>query len=131
MKKFSNKKKVLLFSCILTTVTIIIIIFLLNPLWQPAPLIRANMLNLTPKDTSMEEVIRVIKENWEWEGYIADVGYLRQDVTPRVRIGEKSIKVFQGKYPFVIFYTYVTVYYGFDENDKLIDIWVWKDTPVL
>ena len=44
-------------------------------------------------------------------------------------IGEKSISVLIGEYR-TIFTTSVTVFWGFDENSKLIDIYVWKVNDV-
>jgi len=55
---------------------------------------------------------------------------LNQSLNPEEVIGEKSIRVSVGSYGF-IFKTNVTVFFGFDEDSKLIDIWIWKTTDSL
>ena len=45
-------------------------------------------------------------------------------------VGEKSIRSYIGEYRFV-FITSVTVLWGFDKNEKLIDIMVWKEVDSL
>ena len=108
----------------------------LNPLRRSEEKIREKMLELTPIGTSMEDVVKVVEGNNKWEiAWISyDRGYIIQEPgKPRTTIGEKSIRVFIGEYPFGegIFTTAVTVFWGFDENIKLIDVWVWKTTDSL
>jgi len=42
-----------------------------------------------------------------------------------------SIRAEVGSYWGVPFQTYVTIFWGFDSDGKLIDIWVWKTRDVL
>ncbi len=125
---------------LLVIVLIVTIITLLNPLRKSQEHIRNDILRLTPIGTSMEDVIKIVKSKREWEiDYIShDHGY-RRPGTPEhsdialgreTIVGEKSIRVFVGEYR-NIFITSVSVFWGFDKNSKLIEIYVWKDTDGL
>ncbi len=130
------RKKIMTYGLAVLAVTILVtvVIALLNPLRKSREQITENILKLTPIGTSMEDVIHVIESNkkWEWSGHINPNGFLKQPPPPepRTTVGSRSIKVFAGDYR-NIFVTSVTVFWGFDENSKLIDVWVWKDTDGL
>ena len=119
---------------------VIAVIFALNPLRWPQEFIRERILKLTPIGTNMEDVIKTIegKEKWETRYINYEHGYMRPgrpesaDIAlgRETIVGEKSIRVFIGEYR-NIFITSVTVFWGFDENSKLIEIYVWKDTDSL
>ena len=124
------KKKILvggliaLAAIVLVNVTIVAI----NPLRMPAALIKKNMLKLAPIGTSTEDVIEVIRSNKEWKGTTVNDGrdangFLSKDC-------KKSMSTHIGKYPSVS-QVYVDVLWGFDENSKLIDIYVWKDSDII
>ena len=117
---------------LLVIILVTVIMVLSNPLRKSQEQIRENILTLTPIGTSMEDVIKVIEINKKWEvRYISyEQGYLYQGAGERKTIGEKSIRVFMGDYG-NIFVTSVTVFWGFHEDSKLIDIWVWKDKDSL
>ena len=111
-----------------------IIIEVSNPLRRSAEEITEDILELTPIGTSMENVVGVIESNkkWEWNGYIAPVGFLKQPPPPEecTYVGTQSIRAFIGEYSDG-FATTVTVFWGFDEDSKLIDVWVWKEKDSL
>jgi len=144
MKK---RKKIFLIFLIITLILILLLIVMLifNPMYNPFdPLrrserkIKEEVLELTPIGSSMEEVIRVIENNERWNvSYINhDLGFARpgppdpEDVAQGSNVtivGEKSIEVILGTYSgFTTFKTYVSTYWGFDENENLIDIYVYK-----
>jgi hypothetical protein len=97
------------------------------------------MLKLTPIGMSMEDVVSVIEGNEKWKiQYEFDRGYFFMHGRPSRRapksgdpvIGVKSMEVHIGEYR-TLFITDVSVFYGFDENLKLIDIAVLKETDSL
>ena len=126
---------------ILIPILIMITLWLISPSMQPTWLIRQNMLNVTPKGTGIEEVIKVVESNekWRWNGYISNGGLAIIGGRPNVRdssastthkvIGEKTIMVSQTRNMSLV--PYVDIYYAFDENDKLIEIMVDKEYPFM
>jgi len=104
-----------------------IVFDLSNPLRQPVEQIRADILDITPLGTSIEEVSRIIENNetWGWGGHIAPVGFRTGSRSDDPRVGVKSIRVNLGGYT-NIFSTGVVAWWGFDEDDTLIDIRVEK-----
>ncbi|MCO7122563.1 hypothetical protein NIA71_11480 [Ihubacter massiliensis] len=115
-----------------------IIMDILNPLRSSNEEIRENMLALTPIDTSMADVEKTIKEHsWELVWINDEFGYgMGKDGYPSGyyddfydEIGKKSICIYMGDYGILfIRYKTVIVYYGFDEESKLVDISVHKET---
>jgi len=99
-----------------------------NPLRQPIEQIRVDLLEITPLGSSIEEVRRVIQNNeeWRWSGHIATVGFPTGPRSDDPHIGVRSIRVGLGGYA-NIFSTGVVAWWGFDENDNLIDIRVQKN----
>ena len=131
MKK---RNKILLISILSTIILTILIIVLLNPVIWPPWLIRANMLRHTQAGTNMDDVIEFVEgnEKWEIKRISYKIGYSKK-VEGKIieEVGEKSIRVFHGKHNLFLFTTFVTVYYGFDENEELIDIWVNRDIDLI
>jgi hypothetical protein len=119
---------------ILITLSIFILVYificLLNPLRKSEEKIKESILKLTPVGTSLEDVIKIIENNKKWETrYISyEDGYL--DPKTRAVVGEKSIRAFVGEYR-NFFVTSVSVFWGFDEDSKLIEICIWKDEDSL
>lgn len=107
-----------------------------NPLINSEANIRDLLLEKTPIGTKMEDVLEFIEVNEEWEvkSINYETGFYHQRITPPRVIGEKSIRVSLGNYRVIrnmYFETNVTVFYGFDENGELVEIWVWKTTDAL
>ena len=101
--------------------------------------IRKDILKLTPIGSSMEEVVKVVENNEKWEidwiwdnrGYGIDKnGIPGEPDEDSNLVGAKSISADIGCY-YIPLKTYVTVYWGFDENSKLIEIAVRKDIDTL
>lgn len=118
---------------------ITVVILLSNPLIRSEERIRANMLKLTPISMSMDDVLKVIESNKKWKvRYTFENGYSMLGGQPSgpyydeddTIIGVKSMDVHIGEYR-TIFVTDVLVFYAFDEDLKLIDIAVRKDTDSL
>ena len=121
-------RKILIFTILglfVVILGVIAVTYATNPLRKSEEEIKANILKLTPIGTSMDDVINVIESNesWGWEGYISPNGF-PVDVSGDP-IGEKSISVILGSYR-NIFKTYVLSRWVFDENSKLIEVFVNK-----
>ena len=99
-----------------------------NPLRKSEESIRQQLLQEMPMGSDREEV-RVIIENNEWEvGFDRDIGY--KDFGGFGVNGTKSINAIIGQYyeiPIPLT-TFVEVFWGFDEDDKLVDIALRKMT---
>ena len=114
-----------------------------NPLRKSEDDLLKNMLELTPIGVSMDDVLNIIENNNEWKiSYVDhDYGISQGEFgKPGEPIGEKSIRITAGKYTGIYrkgsilamyIYSkvdvYVTIWWGFDENSKLIDIHLKKD----
>lgn len=53
-------------------------------------------------------------------------GFYHQGINEPTVIGKKSIRASLGDYQDIPFKANVTVFWGFDDEGKLLDIWVWK-----
>jgi hypothetical protein len=131
----------------LVAIVIAVVVVLSNPLRSSNESIRTTMLKLTPIGTSMKDVVEVVEGNEKWEiSSKRDYGYLLINGLPSFPyfspieesvyeyqhpiIGEKSMRVYLGEYR-TIFIIGVSVFYAFDENSKLINIAVLKETDSL
>ena len=133
-----KKIAALVFAYVLFIILAIVIIMQVNPLLKSPERIRSDMLKLTPLHSSMDEVLEVIysKEKWEIKRVNYDNGYVNYDILipntdPRypleydhLVVGEQSIRAYLGKT--WTFGQSVTVSWGFDENSRLIDVYVSK-----
>lgn len=119
---------------VLLSIVLMVILFegiraVFNPLVRFEWLLRQSLLHETALGTNMDEVLHHIEKHADWKiRYVShEVGF--PDNSGK-SVGEQSIRIYMGDYRnFVSFYllkTDVTVFYGFDENSRLIDIRVWK-----
>lgn len=98
-----------------------------SPLRQSEERIREDILMMTPLGSKFEYVLSILsKEKWEIRYVSESKGFYHQGVIPPKGVGDKSIKAFLGSYQGLPFKASVVVYWGFDADGKLIDIWVWK-----
>lgn len=91
---------------------------------------RSELLKKTPSDSSMEQVIIYCQSQHLDFKYSDTAGYLNQENGKTV--GKKSIWATLTESHTSSWTISTTVaYWGFDENGKLLDIWVWKvvDAP--
>jgi len=130
----------------------IIIMALLNPLRKSEESIREDILELAPIGSTMEEVIETIENNREWtneyaiydrgygiirvgtEGnhkYFPTINYYEGQRTFVKTVGIKTIRLDIGNYHSLLSGTIVLVHWGFDENEKLIDVAVGKEVTSL
>ena len=105
--------------------------------------IRGSILKITPLDISMEDVLKIIDNNKKWKNEYEsfEIGYGMMTSGPTMYysernvnfveiVGVKSIKVYIGGYR-TIFEHFVEVYWGFDENEKLIEVGIRKTSNSL
>ena len=124
-------RKILVFTILglfVVILGVIAVTYATNLLRKPEEEIKANILELTPIGTSMDDVINVIESNESWVVmYISDRGGVPQGELGKVgdAIGEKTISVILGSYR-NIFKTYVVFWWAFDENSKLIEVFIEK-----
>ncbi len=89
--------------------------------------IRARLLKEVPLGSTMSQVEQQIaKHGWELSQVTTDSGFYDQREKPGKVTGEKSIRASLGDYRGIPFMVNVTVFWGFDADGALIDIWVWK-----
>jgi hypothetical protein len=93
------------------------------PIWNSQNRINAWLLGLTPLGSSIEQVKSVIKAN-NWKVCYEkryDESLNKNHVYPPVR-GTYAIGIDFGKHPGLIFPHMVDAYWGFNSEDKLIDV---------
>jgi len=135
-----KKKAIVLLPTLL--IIIVAIAIYLNPLRKSEDQIRTNLLKIAPIGTDMEELIKIIEGNKKWEivsisnisGYTLRWGQPTfaspDDIASGKAIGKHSIVIYLGSYR-NIFITGVDVFWGFDENSKLVDLHVRKSVDAL
>ena len=135
-----------IFALIALIVLIPYILMIFNPMRRPHEMATNYVLRLTPIGMDMEEAINVLEGHRNWN---ININYDRGFAHPRPSIdrphprggfyivGEKSISAWahpsgSGYWPGAIstpiygwfFRTTVSVFWGFDENEKLIEVYV-------
>lgn len=124
------KKKWILTVVIIAFVSIGIVI-LSNPLRKSPEKLRLEMLKKTPIGMQLDEVEKIARTMGEHTTVSLTTGFPKQEIGDKRIVGVKSIRTDIGDYwaiPPLPMITSVTYFWGFDENGKLIDIWVWKTT---
>jgi hypothetical protein len=100
-----------------------------NELRKSEEKIKGEILNHVPWGSDISEVIDFLKtSNCEIRFIDKDDGFLDQRVRPAKVTGEMSVGANFGDYREFFFLTNVQVYFAFDKDGKLFDIWVWKTT---
>jgi hypothetical protein len=113
------------------TLAVAMAVVLLNPLRKNVRTLRMEMLMETPIGMSLNEVEKTVKE-MSWPTTVSlTAGFHKQERNDNSVVGVKSIRAEAGTYwaiPPIPIRTGVTYFWGFDDNGKLIDVWVWKTT---
>jgi len=106
----NNVKKVVLYILPLFIIVPIFVIQMSNPLRQSDEVIRKDMLDLTPIGTSKYAVIEVVNE-----------------IGGNIIMSSTGINATIGRYRNIMGTNrFVAVSWEFDENEKLIEITVWR-----
>jgi hypothetical protein len=89
--------------------------------------IRKLLLKEVPLGSPMTRVEQqVAKHKWKLHFVRTDIGFDDQRTRPSTVTGDKSIGAWLGDYRGLPFMVDVSVFWAFDADGKLIDIWVWK-----
>lgn len=94
--------------------------------------IRADFLKETPIGSSINDVEEILRVKGQKPQITLNAGFVKQEKRTLQVIGNQSIKLHLGTYrssPYS--HTSVTVFWGFNDQQRLIDIWVWKSTDSL
>lgn len=94
--------------------------------------IQQDILEVAPIGSDMSTVISMLQQKgYEIVWINRNSGFSDQRVRPAKVKGEMSIRSNFGDYRGFIFMVNVTVFFAFDEEGKLLDVWVWKtkDAP--
>jgi hypothetical protein len=103
-----------------------------NPLRQPEAAIRANLLREAPLGGTTAHVEAMIQRHgWRLSYPLANTGFDDQRTRPARQTGAKHLRASLGDYQDIPWEANVTVFWGFDQSGRLIDLWVWKtwDAP--
>jgi len=85
------------------------------------------ILSKTPLGSSMQYVAEVIRgEGWELRRVDYERGFLDQRSRPARESGVKHIQANLGDYQGFPFEVNVTVFWGFNQAERLVDVWVWQ-----
>ena len=102
---------------------------------QPAEEIRRKLFEEFPIKSSFEQIAFELKSKGLHPKIRKTTGFLKQELfSPVEVVGSKSIRVHLGSYSnctFPFFTEQVTAFFGFNDEEELIDIWIWKDTDSL
>lgn len=133
--KIIKKITVILFVFFIALIIFELIRTIANPLGITEDKIREQLLEKIPVGTTMNEVIDIVQNNEKWSDFHIDheFGYDKNHVLGEM-IGKKHISVYIGEYRSIKNYYFITsvkVYFGFNEQSKLIDIRVQKMTDSL
>ena len=95
---------------------------------QEPKAIHEQVLKQTPLGSDMEKVEKYCLQYAKPCSVRTESGFLKQELgEPMVTVGKKSIRGELGEYRASLYLTgSVSVFWGFDESGKLIDVWIWK-----
>jgi len=130
------KKRYLLFLLTAIIIGVFLAFFALaqNPLVRSEEEIKNDILAQTPIGTSVSDAIKVIKEYRNASSTWSNIEYDDYKITYQ---GDKTMHAFIGKYNFhpqfdiyAFLERYVSCYWTFNEEGKLIDVRVTKDASM-
>lgn len=121
------KKKWKISGLVLLPLIVVVAIIFSNPLRRSEESIRSKLLKELPIGTQLSTVHQyIIEKEWEVGSVNENTGFYDQRTRPASVVGEKSIRASMGDYQDIPFKANVTVFWGFDKDSRLIDVWVWK-----
>ena len=143
----TNKIWIVLSIIILVAIIMVTVIMSLHPLFRSPKRVLNDTLKLTPMGTHIDDVAAVVKSQTiirnVTESRAPIIDYERGYVNPRLGeipgwpsppslidgaiVGYKSIKVSYRTH----FNMYISICWGFDEDGKLIDVFVAKDLDMI
>jgi len=104
-------------------------IVLSTPLRRSEEHLREALLTETPLGAEFDEVRLLLNaRGWLDDRHHEHIGFLKQVPGRKTEVvGLRSLRAHLGHYR-APYRTDVTAFWGFDEEGKLVDIWVWKTT---
>ena len=110
---------------IIIFIIIPIITNMASPLRKSPEKVEKDILKITPIGMDMEDVINVLnnKKGWQIDFISYDHGYIERLNS----LSTKTVNADLGKYSNLLYETYVEAFWGFDDNFKLIEVYVRKD----
>lgn len=91
--------------------------------------VRDSLNRLTPLGSSYDQVWSFASGRYKQAKRNESSGFYRQDSSKPTIVGVKSIEAHIGDYHALpIGTTSVVAYWGFDKDNRLIEIWVWETT---
>jgi len=130
--------------CVFVWFIIVIIVLIINPMRRPLFMAENYILRIVPIGTDMDEAIEILENHRNWNiAWISDRGFRHprpHDIRPMIHssewpviVGDKSIRVDVGRHwpahffgPGLLMEAIVSIFFGFDEDGKLTDVYVWK-----
>ena len=121
-----------------------IIPMITTPMRRPMRMLRRHILQITPMGTSIDDVVDIINNKDDWRTVDRILGFGFAPLSPRQgppaehlslpdlpRVGVQSVSTFLGFYNswyrfFGLLTTSVDVFWGFNEDGELIDVFIWK-----
>jgi len=141
-----NKSTLITLSILMSIVILAAALIYKNYLRWPAVYLHEYVLWHTPIGTDIEDVISHIesRKNWRIRHINRERGFLRPgravpgwpiyQSSGQNIVGEKSIRVFAGNYQAwykINRITWVDIFWGFDKDGKLVEIYVWKSIDAM
>jgi hypothetical protein len=101
-----------------------------SPLRKAEEAIKDDILVSVPYGSDISETLNFLRvKKYKIDAINEKTGFYDQRTKPAKITGSMFIRAEFGEYKNILsIATSVTVYFGFDENGKLTDIWVWKTT---
>jgi hypothetical protein len=111
----------------LVAASVAIIVAARNPLRRPEAAIEADLLREAPLGSSTAQVEAMIRRHgWKLSYPLATTGFDDQRTRPARETGAMHFRASLGDYQDIPWEANVTVFWGFDQSGRLIDLWVWK-----
>jgi len=125
MKKNTIKKFLLVLFPLVIALILLGILFA-NPLRRSPEELRQKILKTTPYGTSLEDVEKIAHGRGYAVSVSREAGFLKQEGSVQKTVGVQSIRAEAGDYWSFPYMVSVSIFWGFDKNGKLVDVWVWK-----
>ena len=147
MENIVKQRRIKVALLILLIILMVVMLLMFHPLARPSSFIRSDMLEHTPIGTHVNEVIRFIDSNpnWQRSRLIETRGVTFRPHTGNRRIphnaptssnpdfpdvGSQTFRVSLGYYT-IILRVFVTLHYAFDEDGYLIDIFIHRELDLI
>jgi hypothetical protein len=98
-----------------------------NPLLRSEASIEAALLRTLPLGSSIDDVVRALRTRGVDVKVLPTGVYKQKNPAKPEVVGVSSIRMELG----TALGTHVTAFWAFDDNGKLIDVWVWKTSDGL